>query len=326
MRRRTAIGFFVVGAAVLAAALVLRPVNDAPPAGAGRLVFPDIAATLPKAARVEITGAGKSATLVARDGAWGLAERDLYPIATARLREMLTGLAELRLIEPRTADRDQFARLGVDDPGAVGSTATALRVRDAQGALLADVILGHRRTRSQGGLPEAVYVRLPTENQSWLAEGRVPADSDPQAWLVREITDIPADKISRVAVTRGADTLVFERSGDRLGLTPPGEVKLDDYRVEELSRALTGLTLSDVRAGGLPGAALGQTVFTTADGLVMTVDVAKDGAALWARFTATGTGAEAWKRLAGWVFQLPDWREKALLPTLDDLKAAEPAK
>lgn len=325
MRGRTAILLIVLGCAALFGALSLRPIDDTAPTGAGQLAFQGISATLPNAARVEINAAGKAATLVLTNGNWGLAERDLYPITLSKLRSLLTGLAELRLIEPRTADRDQLARLGVDDPASVGSTATGLLVRDASGAVLVDVILGHRRVRSQGGLPEAVYIRRPTETQSWLAEGQVPADADPQSWLVRELTDIPAEKIAHVVATRGADTLTFARTGDKFALAPPGDVKLDEYRIEEVSRALSGLTMVDVRKGPLPGTVLGSTAFATTDGLTVTVALSKDGPKLFASFTATGPGAETLAKLSGWAFEVSDWREKSLLPALADLKAAEPA-
>ena len=326
MRGRTAFGLIVLGAAVLGAALTLRPASDVPPAGSGQLMFPGIADSLTRTARVEIVGNGKAATLVLKDGAWGLAERDGYRITLPKLREVLSGVAELKLIEPRTGDRDQFGKLGVDDPTAVGSTATGLKLRDGAGGVLADLILGHRRVRSQGGLPEAVYVRKPQDSQSWLAEGRIPADSDPQTWLVRELADIPADKIAHVGATRGADTLVFDRNKGKFGLVQPADVKVDDYRVEEVSRALTGLTMNDVRKAALPGAPVGSTVFTTTDGMTLTVMLSKDGARMWGSFAAAGTGAETFAPLAGWAFELADWREKALLPALADMKAAEPAK
>jgi hypothetical protein len=51
---------------------------------------------------------------------------------------------------------------------------------------------------------------------------------------------------------------------------------------------------------------------------------------IWARFSAGGDNkAEADRmnaRLSGWTFQLPGWKEKSLVPTLDDLNAAEPAR
>ncbi len=325
MKSRTAIALILLGAASLAAALVLRPADDTGPTGQGQLMFPNLAASLPKATEVEISSAGKSATLELKGKTWGLAQRGDYPITESKLRAVFAGLAELHLTEPRTADPAEYARLGVEPEGATG-TSTLVTVHDGTGATLATLLLGHRRMRSQGDLPEAVYVRRPDDAQSWLAEGSVPADADPTAWLTRELTDIAATKIVKVAATTEAGPLTFTRDGARLVLTPPSDVKLDDYKLDEVAGALATLTLTDVQKGPLPGTPLGSSVFTTDDGLSVTVTLARQDKLLWASFTAEGKGAEALKHLAGWSFQLPDWRQAALLPTLAELKAAEPEK
>ena len=325
MRARTALALIALGAATLAAALVLRPVDDTGPSGSGQLVFPSVAQTLPRAAQVRMSASGKTATLVLSGQSWGVAERGGYPILDSKLRTLFAGLAELHLVEPRTTNAAEYARLGVEDPGATG-TSTLLTVSDSGGATLATLILGHRRMRSQGGLPEAVYIRRPGEAQSWLAEGSVATDADPTGWLVREITDIAPAKVARVEATTEAGTLVFARDGAKLALTPATDVKLDDYKLDEIAGALNGLTLADVQKGPLPGTRLGASVFSTTDGLSLTVTLAKDDKLLWAGFAADGKGAEALKKLEGWAFQLPDWRQTALLPTLAGIKAAEPEK
>jgi hypothetical protein len=56
------------------------------------------------------------------------------------------------------------------------------------------------------------------------------------------------------------------------------------------------------------------------------IAVAKDEKQLWASFTARGPGAEALSNLSGWAFQLPEWRQTALVPTVADLMSSEPAK
>ena len=69
-------------------------------------------------------------------------------------------------------------------------------------------------------------------------------------------------------------------------------------------------------------------MFTTTDGLAVTVRVFHADKDVWARFAATGAKPEADKlneRVAGWSYQLGAWKEKSLVPTLDDLKKAEPA-
>ena len=323
MRPAMAFAWLLAGSLTLVGAVIFRPQAAPPPSGAGQPMFQGIAPRLPQAARIEITGAGKASTLAREGDHWGLVERGMYPVQPAKLRALLAGLAELRLIEPRTADPALFGRLGVDEPAAVGSTATLLRVRAADGSLLAETLLGHRSQRSRGGLPETVYVRRPADTRSWLAEGRLPADSDPQAWMVREIASVAPERVARVSVQRGADRLVFERQDPGLVLLDPPAGKPDSFHIEETGRALDGLTLADVTNGPLPGAPLGQSVFTLTDGTTLTVALSRDDAKLWARFAPDGPGAEAFRPLVGWSFQLPEWRETSLLPKPSDMVLAD---
>jgi hypothetical protein len=69
----------------------------------------------------------------------------------------------------------------------------------------------------------------------------------------------------------------------------------------------------------------------TKDGLRVTLSAFDKENELWARFAVTGSGdtqTEADKlraKLDGWAYQLGSWKEKALVPTLDDVKAPPPA-
>ncbi len=326
MKPITALALLLLGAASVAVGVQLRPRIEATPQGAGRLMFPGIAEGLARAQRIVVTGSGKTSTLLRQDGRWTLAERGSYPVQPQKMRSLLAGLVELRLLEPRTANPASLARLGVDDPASPSSTAVAMKVTTEDGTVMADLLLGHRSQRSQGGLPETVYVRRAAEARAWLAEGRIPADADPQSWLIREVIDIPADRMAHITVTHGADAIEFARSGDGMVLANPPAGKLDEYRLREVSKALEGVTLADVRRGALPGTSVGNTVFTTTDGLMIEVSVSREDKQLWASFTARGTGAETLQGLAGWAFQLPEWRQAALVPVMTDLIGPEPAK
>lgn len=331
MKLGTASALLLLGVITIGASVVLQPRPTAEPAGAGQLMFPGLEATLPQVTRLEVTGGAgngkpRTSTLVLQNGQWGIAERGGYPAQPQKLREVFTGLGELKLLEPRTADPTLFGRLGVDDPAAPNSTATLLRAKTGSGAVLAELLLGHTSQRSQGGLPQSVYARRPAETQSWLAEGRIPVDADPTAWLVREIVDIPRARIAKAEVDRGADHLAFTRKGDAMTLDNPPAGKLDDYHVNEIGSALEGLTLADVKPGALPGTLLGTSVFTTTDGLVMSVTVDRDGKDVWASFAATGTGAAAFDKLKGWAYQLPEWRADTLVPAAATMLSTEPAK
>jgi hypothetical protein len=337
MNARTAVILAVLGVLAVAAGWQFgtrTEPSEQTSVAPGTLVFPELAPKLQQAARVEITHAGQ--TLVITKGAekWGLADRGGFPVQQDKLRELLTGLTELRLTEPRTADPTQFSKLGVEDPKPATANSNLLRVLDNEGKLIVELIVGHRRVRTQGNVPEDIYVRRPGENQSWLAEGRLPVDADPQLWFDRDIANIDHGKIATVTVHRGDAVLEFGRDGDKLVLKSPAEhPKLDDYRVEDVGRSLETLTLTDVKpAAREPGEKIGTCDITTTDGVKISVTVFKAGKDIWAQFAAAGEGdakkdADALQaRVNGWAYQLGSWKEQAFVPTLDDLKASEPEK
>ncbi len=295
----------------------------------GGLMFPNLTPRLADAAKLEITHQGKQTVIEKRpDGAWGVASLHDYPVQEAKLRGLLTGLTELRLKEQRTSDPAAFSRLGVDDPSRPDSSADLLRVLDRAGKPILAVIVGHRRVRSQANVPEDVYVRRPDENTSWLAEGSLQVDADPTLWLNRDVMSIAHDRIASVDV--GDQALVFGRADGKFALLRPAEhPPLEDYKVDDVARGLETLTFQAVKADAdLSASEAGHAVFTTTDGLAVTARVFHVDKDLWARFAATGTNPEAGKlneRVAGWSYQLGAWKEKALAPTMDDLKKAEPA-
>jgi len=54
---------------------------------------------------------------------------------------------------------------------------------------------------------------------------------------------------------------------------------------------------------------------------------------VWARFAAAASSDKAKPeadklngRLTGWTYEIGSWKEKSLVPTMDDLKAPEPVK
>ena len=295
------------------------------------LMFPTLTQTLRTATRIEIIHQGKTLTLEKRgDGAWGVVSLHDYPVQETKLRGLLTGLTELRLSEPRTTDPAEFSRLGVEDPKGATATGDLLRVLDKGGNPIVQVIVGHRKVRSQGTGEEEVYVRRPDENQSWLAMGNVQADADADQWLDRSVTDIAQDKIASVVV--GDNALVFGRQDGKFTLTEPADhPKLDDYKVDDVGRGLQQLTFQAVKADAdAPGTVAGHSDFTTTDGLAVRVTLLHADKDLWARFAASGSNTdEANKlntRLGGWTYQIGSWKEKSLMPTLDDLKAPEPPK
>ncbi|MFC7474968.1 DUF4340 domain-containing protein [Dankookia sp. GCM10030260] len=331
MHRRPLLLLGGAAAVSVGAALLLAPRGiDQPGIAPGSLAFPGLAERLQGAARIEIRRPDGGLVLARQGDAWVLPDKGNYPVRPEKLREMLVGLTELRLAEARTADPGQHARLGVDDPRKAGSTALLLRVLDDQGAPLAELILGRRRVRTQGNLPESIYVRRPGESQAWLAEGRLAVDADPQLWLDRDIANLANDRIRRVEVARsGEPALVLARADGepRLHVEVPADAPpTDEVALDEIARAFEYLTFLEVKpAAEIPGQALGESRFDLADGLTIHVAPSLDAGNVWIRLRAEG-GEEAQRLNAHWApwgFQVGVWKLKAFAPLAADLKPQE---
>ncbi|WP_421994449.1 DUF4340 domain-containing protein [Roseococcus sp.] len=331
-------GLLLLGGAAVATfagAYLLKPQNESEGVFVpGTLAFPGLAARLGTAMRIEITRHGQAVTLMRDGDAWRIEQMAGYPARGERIREMLTGLTELRLVEERTSDPARHADIGVDDPAREGSTAARLRVLDGQSGVIAELILGRRRVRTQGNVPEAIYVRRPDEQRSWLAEGRVLADADPSLWINRDMASLAPERLRRIDIARsGEPALALARAGEvdaPLEVVVPAEPLVTDRgALDEVGRAFDMLTFVEVRhEADTPGEALGQSRFHYTDGLTITATPLRDGQVLWVKLRAEGDSDEArafQARWDGWAYQLGIWKEKALIPRLADLLPAAPA-
>ncbi len=329
MTRRSILLLGTAAAVTVGAAIVLTPDRtEPPPSTATPLAFPGLAPRLANAARIEVTR--HDGTLVVRRAGpdlWVLPAKADYAVRPERVRELLVGLTELRLTEPRTANPEMLERLGVEDPTKAGATSSLLRVLDAEGRPIAELVVGRRRMRVQGNVPETVYVRRPNETQAWLAEGRLPLDSDPNLWIDRDLANIARDRVRAAEIHRaGEGPLVLRRGRDidaPLAVVEPAETpELDEVSLDEVSRAFEFLTFLDVKKEAeMPGEWLGEASFELTDNLRIAIAARKEGENLWVRLTAAGDdeAARLNARWRGWAYQVGQWKEKAFLPRLEDL-------
>lgn len=332
MQRRTLLLLSGAAVAAIGGALVLTPTEaPSPVAGGPTLAFPGLAQRLQAAARIEAKRHDGTIEIARRGETWVLPAKGGYPVRQEKVRELLVGLTELRLTEPRTANPELLDRLGLEDPSRPGATSTLLRVLDGDGVVIAELVIGRRRVRTQGNVPETAFVRRANETQAWLAEGRIPVDSDPQLWLDRDIANLPRERVRRVAVARNGEApLVLGREEGpegRLVLREPADAPpTDEGNLDEVGRAFEFLTFLDVRPDGdIPGEALGGARFELTDNLAVVVRPRKDGEAIWATFAAEGDdeAARLNARWRGWAYQVGPWKERAFAPRLADLRGQE---
>lgn len=352
---------FVAAALALAAYLTTSRSGPAAPAAtdASGPALPTLVARINDAAEVAVRRPSGSFTFRRTSEGWGLAEKADYPVNIENVRAMIIALADLKLVEAKTANPALYARIGVQDvaAGAGADEAAAesqhvqIDVRDSAGAALGSVILG---TQKWGSTPE-VFMRRAGEAQSWLARGRVDVPSDQMAWVDKAAVNIPRDRVRRATITHPAGESITVSRGSRqmpslmVESIPDGRELTTPGAGDQIGNLLSYLSFDDVApattidlAAGEPGS---RAVVHLFDGLLVTVSTAKVNDATWARIEAAyepppqaeppadpepdadSAAAEVArleaeslnKRLLPWVFKLQDHKLRVLQTTWDSL-------
>ena len=191
-----------------------RPVN----AVSEREIFlPDFARQIDAAQALEIVhgrGMSGSVTLSFKrtPEGWVMRERDDYPARQELVNETLLALGALQTGAARTAQPKWHRALGLVRPEEFGK-AIRFSVRDAEGGLLADVMLGKeeasevvavQQTKQLGTVERNFYVRRTDSAQTWLARGRLPRNAQIAAWLDPAFPSLPQERLVAVSAGKGA--------------------------------------------------------------------------------------------------------------------------
>lgn len=125
------------------------------------------------------------------ENGWQLAERWDYPANDELVTETLLALADIDLLEARTAQADWHRVLGLVAPEDLGK-AVRFEVLDGAQKSMARILLGKDETseaeavqklQAFGAEKTRFYVRREDRAQSWLALGRLPRNPEPAAWI-----------------------------------------------------------------------------------------------------------------------------------------------
>ena len=293
----------------------------------GEVVFPDLRGRTGGVAVIEVGHAGAGFALERRGDGWANAGLGGYPARAELVETVLSGIADLRYLEPKTARAALYPKLAVEDAGP-GAGSTRLTLGDGDGGILADLVVGRARPRTANADRAGVYIRLPGRERAWLAEGTLDVHRDASGWSDREIVDIHARAIRSLTV-RHADGEVVDlhraEPDDRkltLRNLPPGTGVAHQHEIDFMAGLLKGLSFVDARAGppSDPAVAPGfEATVETADHLRVTLragNPAEDGT-LWAAIDAglavdveasDHARAEASRiasRFDGWLLKLP---------------------
>jgi hypothetical protein len=312
-----------------------------------RPVYPTLDVKLVDAARitiisrmgkVELTRAGNDP----KTQIWIMPAAHDYPANRDRTTRLLIGLADLQEIEEKTALPAHHATLDLVDPKD-GGGAIEVAVQDSKGAVLADLLVGKLRPGGPGQRP-AIYIRKAGDNQSYLAMGDLPVDTERKDWLDQRVLDLSRDRIKRVEVApQGAPAYAVMREKPEdanfvIAALPKGREMLSENAANGVGAGAVDVTLEDVRPQSeINFAAASRITYETFDGLSVTLDVADQDGGSWVRLTAQSTdpktAGEAQRltaKSAPWAYAVPSWKagifRKPLEAMLKSVEKGKPAK
>ena len=317
-----------------------RPVNAV---SEREILLPDFARQIDAAQALEIVhGRGMSGAVTLSfkrtPEGWVMRERDDYPAHQELVNETLLALGALQTGAARTAQPKWHRALGLVTPEEFGK-AIRFRVRDAEGGLLADVMLGKeeasevvavQQIKQLGTVERNFYVRRTESAQTWLARGRLPRNAQIAAWLDPAFPSLPNERM--VAVSAGEDGAgppLLRRLPDDTWDKPGGASWLAGFsrlQPEDVSRdtAINFDTASTLHLG-------------YENGVVITLENVGAATVLWTRARASvstaafnapqdNAGREEARALAntlnqrfdGWALRLPASAAAQLLVTAAD--------
>jgi hypothetical protein len=326
-RRRMATLALALGAvlAIISAAVTAFDLDRLKPPTAAGPVLPGFSKAVGAAQAITIATKDAAYHIVRTDRGWVLRDRGDYPVQRDRLAQFTQGLATLSYVRPMTRDPNKLDRLGLGDP-AQGGDGILVQVQNAQGALLANLLLGMS--------PSGAYMRAPDKDQAWAVKGDLPPLKDPAQWLDLAPLSIDVSRIIRAtvippvgpayALNRGENgDFVLDKPFDRLLVVSPEGVN---------TTAQAFATLKPIDVAGAPaitGAAGARATMRTANGLLIEGELIGQGGRHWLKLVARGETPEAQAeaqainaRAAAWAYGLSDLDYADFAPPLSALARA----
>ncbi|HEY7610424.1 MAG TPA: DUF4340 domain-containing protein [Alphaproteobacteria bacterium] len=347
-----------VTAILIGATIYLTPAPTTEQVKPGARLFPDLdTKAINSAASFSVTAKGKSFTVHLKDGAWVVKEMADYPADTALIRKALFALTELRPYEAKTKDPARLAKLELEDPKGKDAQSKQLTVKDKDGKVLADVIIGKANTTNVILGKEMVYVRKAGSDQAWLAEGDPSLKPEALDWIQRSVIDVDVERVKDVETKSLKGELVLhiakEKVDDKeykIKNLPAGRKPKEARTISYVAESLDNVNLDDVKKAGdvdFEKSGIGVGTWRSFDGLVIKVRMAEVEKKFWVALTAEvdeaallkekpkadsklkdadavrKEAAEINSRVRAWAYHLPTTSSRFMTYKIDDVSEPE---
>lgn len=293
MTQRQIVMLGVATLIVMLLALLLSGQRDSGLDAGGGLLVPGLREQVNELTALDIRAADGSLIVALRrdDRGWRVDNRDGFEADFRRVHDFLRELATARRAEPRTAQPEWHARLGLAEIGSAEASGVLI---EFPGTELPALILGQ-----QDAITGGRFVRLAQDDSTWLSDRPLAVAVSALNWLERSVMDIPASELTEVRIEHADGDRVRLRAADEAGDqwvlldVPDGRAAGPRWEIRPVANGLANILLDEVRRhdGAVPEDAVRST-YITRDGLVFSVRLFSDDSGNWAHFSVSAQGAE----------------------------------
>jgi hypothetical protein len=259
-------------------------------------LLPDLGAKASSASSLTLTQGTSTLELRKVEGSWVVPAKSNFPARLQSVSDLVSGLANARVLEQKTSRPELYAKIGVEDPAQPGAKSTLVKLADTGGAPLASVIVGN--AASAPGSARR-FVRLEGQPQSVMVSGNIETSPQFLSWVDSEVVQIPSSRMSMASFTVPSSTekvTTTLRRTDAENNTyvidnlPENRKVKDEYAPSRAAQCLAFVNFEDVRPlGDIPwdGPEVSSAEFRTTDGLVLRTKTATVDGKSWTRFIAS---------------------------------------
>lgn len=238
--------------------------------------LPELKHRLAEITAIQIKSNQDSVVLEMQNNAWHVASRDNYPAQTNLIRQLIYGIAELTIVEIKTADESLLDKIDLAERS---GDAVRVKLMDASGNTISDILFGKSQA-ALSGQGKDWFVRQFDDSQSWLVNGVIPLYASANQWLDKTVLSLDRDEIREVVLIPDPDDrLVIRRDDESMAFElqdiQPGD-EVETYELDEIVDAARTVVIDDVRVKAADRTSSDETavVLKTNGGLSVEITVA----------------------------------------------------
>lgn len=161
----------------------------------------------------------RTLTLKKQNGDWGILENNNYPVMNAKVDDLLFNLADLRVIEPKTAKPEFHDQLDLNDVTEPQSNAVLVTLQNFKGDDIAKIYVGKRESIRLGEeFLEHIFIRRAGEDQTWLVQGIISLSTDFKEWVEQPLLGIvDSGQVQRLSINvpSGSNIVISKASAEQ---------------------------------------------------------------------------------------------------------------